>query len=353
MIHESSEKILVHCPSWVGDLVMATPTLRAIRENNPAAHIALLVRPQVREVIEGLPYYDEIIDYDSKSLHRKWKEKFFLSRKLKKSRFSLAFILPNSFSAAALSFLAGIPVRIGFNTNARGFMLTHRIPPPAEKGKKLPIPMVEHYLMICKELHYTISSPKTTLSVSPGTREAVNKLYHQREINLNKPLVTFIPGASFGASKCWPPEYFAQLGDYLTEKHDAQILIVPGPREQEIACRIKSLMRHRSFTFAKEIISLEYLKAIIGDSALVVTNDTGPRHFAVALNIPVVVIMGPTDPRYSDYSLEKTRLLREELECSPCHLKVCPTDHRCMRNISAEKVLRACEEFLSIKRNSP
>ena len=210
--------------------------------------------------------------------------------------------------------------------------------------------MVERYLMICKELHYTISSHKTMLSFSPGTREAVNKLYHQREINQNKPLVTFIPGASFGASKCWPPEYFAQVGDYLTEKHDAQILIIPGPREQEIACRIKSLMRHRPFTFAREIISLEYLKAIIGDSALVVTNDTGPRHFAVALNIPVVVIMGPTDPRYSNYSLEKTRLLREEVECSPCHLKVCPTDHRCMRNISAEKVLRACEEFLSTKR---
>ncbi|HJX31221.1 MAG TPA: lipopolysaccharide heptosyltransferase II [Thermodesulfobacteriota bacterium] len=344
------DKILVHCPSWVGDLVMATPALRTIRENNSSAHIALLVRPQVREVIEGLPYYDEIIDYDSKSLHRKWKEKFFLSRKLKKSRFSLSLILPNSFSSAALSFLAGIPARIGFNTNARGFMLTHRIPPPAEKGKKFPISMVERYLMICKELHYTISSHKTILCFSPGTREAVNKLYHQREINRNKPLVTFIPGASFGASKCWPPEYFAQVGDYLTEKHDAQILIVPGPREQEIACRIKSLMRHRSFTFAREIISLEYLKAIIGDSALVVTNDTGPRHFAVALNIPVVVVMGPTDPRYSNYSLEKTRLLREELECSPCHLKVCPTDHRCMRNISAEKVLMACEEFLSIKR---
>jgi len=350
MTHEGSEKILVHCPSWVGDLVMATPALRAIRENNPAAHIALLVRPQVREVIEGLPYYDEIIDYDSKSLHRKWKKKFFLSRKLKKSRFSLALILPNSFSSAAVSFLAGIPARIGFNTNARGFMLTHTIPPPADQGKKLPISMVERYLMICEELHYKISSHKTILSFSSNTREAVNKLYHQREINRNKPLVTFIPGASFGASKCWPPEYFAQLGDYLTEKHDAQILIIPGPREQEIACRIKSLMRHRPFTFAREIISLEYLKAIIGDSALVVTNDTGPRHFAVALNIPVVVIMGPTDPRYSNYGLEKTRLLREELECSPCHLKVCPSDHRCMRNISADKVLKACEEFLSIKR---
>jgi len=345
------DKILVHCPSWVGDLVMATPALRAIRENNPASHIALLVRPQIREVIEGLPYYDEIIDYDSKSLHRKWKEKFFLSRKLKKSRFSLAVILPNSFSSAAVSFLAGIPVRIGFNANARGFMLTRRIPPPAEKGKKLPISMVGRYLMLCRELDYTISSHKTVLAFSSGTREAVNELYHQREINQNKPLVTFIPGASFGASKCWPPEYFAQVGDYLTEKHDAQILIIPGPSEQEIACRIESLMRHRPFTFAREIISLEYLKAIIGDSALVVTNDTGPRHFAVALNIPVVVIMGPTDPRYSNYGLEKTRLLREELECSPCHLKVCPIDHRCMRNISAEKVREACEEFLSIKRN--
>ena len=344
------DKILVHCPSWVGDLVMATPALRTIRENNPASHIALMVRPQIREVIEGLPYFDEIIEYDSKSLHRKWKEKFFISRKLKKSGFSLAIILPNSFSSAAISFLARIPARVGFNTDLRGFLLTHKILPPREKGVVVPIPMVERYLTICKALRYRFSSERTVLAILSNTREAVNTLYQRRGIDQEKPMVVLVPGGSFGPSKLWPPEYFAQTGDFLIEKYGAQVIIIAGPGEEAIALRIESLMRNRPFVFTPEDISLEYLKAIISDAGLVVTNDTGPRHFAVAFDVPVIVMMGSTDPRYTNYSLEKTKLLREELDCSPCQLKVCPTDNRCMRNLSTEKVLRACEEILSIKR---
>ncbi|MCX8012510.1 MAG: lipopolysaccharide heptosyltransferase II [Desulfobacterota bacterium] len=339
--------ILVHCPSWVGDLVMATPALRTIRENNSDASITLLIRPQVREVIEGLPFYDRIIEYDSKYLHRKWKDKLALSRELKNFRFDRAIILPNSFSSAAISFLAGIPERIGFRTNMRGFMLTHPIPPPRQAGKVVPVPMVKRYLIICETLNYRITSTKTQLCFSNGTREKVYKLYQRRGIELNKPIITLIPGASFGSSKCWPPEYFAQVGDYLMEKYCAQILIIPGPNEQEIADRIEGLMKHRPFNFSSEIVSLEYLKAIISDSSLVITNDTGPRHFAVAFKIPVVVIMGPTDPRYTNYGLERTKIIREKLECSPCHLKVCPTDHKCMRNISPERVIQAGEEFLT------
>lgn len=346
MPRKKHNNILVHCPSWVGDVVMATPALRAIRENNPDAHIALLVRPQVRKVLEGLPYYDEIIEYDSKSLHRPWKKKFSLSRELKKSGFDLSLILPNSFSSAAVSFLAGISMRVGYNTDLRGFMLTHKIPPPREKGKNIPIPMVERYLNICNAMHYAISSERTVLTFLSDTREAVNTLYQRRGIDQEKPLVVLVPGGSFGPSKLWPPEYFAQAGDFLIEKYGAQVIIIAGPGEEAIALRIESLMRNRPFVFTPEDISLEYLKAIISDAALVVTNDTGPRHFAVAFDVPVIVMMGSTDPRYTNYGLEKTKLLREELECSPCHLKVCPTDNRCMRNLSVEKVVKACEEFL-------
>jgi len=326
---------------------MSTPALRTIRENNPAAHIALLVRPQIRQVIEGLSYYDEIIEYDSKILHRPWGKKFLLSRALKKSRFTLSIILPNSFSSAAVSFLAGIPARVGYNTNLRGFMLTYKIPPPQEKGKAVPIPMVARYLNICKALRYTISSERTVLACLSHTREAVNGLYQRRGLDRAKPLVVLVPGGTFGPSKLWPPEYFAQAGDFLAEKYRAQVVIIAGPGEESIALRIESLMHNRPFIFTQEDISLEYLKAIIGDAALVVTNDTGPRHFAVAFGIPVVVMMGSTDPRYTNYDLEKTKLLQERLECSPCQLKVCPTaDNRCMVNITPEKVLEACEEFL-------
>jgi len=346
MEKKKRDRILVHCPNWVGDLVMATPALRAIRENNPDSHIALIVRPQIRQVIEGLPFWDEIIEYDSKLLHRTMKGKLSVSRSLKKSSFRLSIILPNSFSSAAVSFLAAISQRVGYNTNWRGFMLTQSIAEPKENGKVVPIAMVDRYLNICKHLRYTISSPKTALGFSNGTRRSVDNLYREWGIDQNRLLISLIPGASFGSSKCWPPENFARVGDHLIERYDAQVLIIPGPGEEAIASRIESLMRHRPVNFVKKIIPLEFLKTIINDSALVVTNDTGPRHFAVAFNSPVVVIVGPTDPRYTNYDLEQTEILREELDCTPCHLKVCPTDHRCMKSISVDRVIAACERFL-------
>ena len=346
MTDKKLDKILLHCPNWVGDLVMATPFLRTVRENNPDSHIAVMVRPQIQAVIESLPYYDEVISYDSKLLDRMLKRKWQVSRKLKKSDFRLSIILPNSFSSAFLSFVSGIPHRIGFRTNGREFMLTQAIPPPKENGTVVPITMVDRYLTLCSHLNYSISSRKTVLQFSPGTRETVDNFYQQWGINQSKPIVSIIPGASFGSSKCWPPENFAQVGDALIERYSAQILIMPGPGEEEIARRIELGMHHRPFNRVAEIISLEHLKAIVSDSALVVTNDTGPRHYAVAFDTPVVVIMGPTDPRYTNYGMGKTRLLRKDLDCSPCHRKVCPTDHSCMKDISADRVLQACEEFL-------
>jgi heptosyltransferase-2 len=326
---------------------MATPALRAIRENNPNAHIAVMVRPQIRQVIEGLPFWDEIIEYDSKLLHRTLKRKLSVTKRLKESAFGLSIILPNSFSSAAISFFAAIPQRVGYDTNWRSFMLTQSIPQPKEDGNVVPIAMVDRYLNICKHLQYTISSSKTALCLSNGTRRSVDNLYRDWEIDRSRPLVSIIPGASFGSSKCWPPENFARVGDMLIEKYEAHVLLIPGPGEEEIASRIEAEMKHRPINFVEEIIPLEFLKAIIDDSALVVTNDTGPRHFAVAFNSPVVVIMGPTDPRYTDYDLELTEILREEMDCAPCHLKVCPTDHGCMKNISADRVISACEKLLN------
>lgn len=346
IMNNASENILVQCPNWVGDVVMATPTLRAIRENNPRAYIAVLVRPQIRKVLEGLPFFDEVIDYDSTNLHRGWGQKVAISRKLRKRRFSVSFILPNSFSSAMLAWMAGIPARIGYRTDGRRLLLTKAIPPPSDGHHIIPIPMVDRYLALCEHLQYTVSSRATVLGLTEGTVSEMQAILQSRRVQPNQPVVSIIPGASFGSSKCWLPEHFACVGDNLIEKYRAQILIIPGPGEEAIALRIQSLMKQAAIALIDPILSLEQLKAAICRSDLVITNDTGPRHYAVAFGKPVIVIMGPTDPRYTNYGMEKTRLLRVDLACSPCHLKVCPTDHACMKAVTAEQVLQACEEFL-------
>lgn len=345
-MNEKPQKILVHCPNWVGDVVMATPALRSIRESNPGAYIAVLIRPQVRQIIEGLPFFDKIIEYDSTATHRGLLQKYRMGRKLRGERFALSIIFPNSFSSAAVSFVAGIPRRVGYRTDGRRVLLTHSLPPPTEQGRVVPMPMVDRYLSLCEYLGYAIEIRSTVLALANGTREQVNALYQRLGVLRDRPLVSMIPGASFGSSKCWPAERFARVGDKLIEKYGVQLMIIPGPGEEAIARQIESLMHEQPCNCVETIVSLEELKAIISDSSLVITNDTGPRHYAVSFGIPTVVIMGPTDPRYTNYGLEKSTLLRVDLECSPCHLKECPRDHECMREITEHQVIRACEELL-------
>jgi heptosyltransferase-2 len=147
------------------------------------------------------------------------------------------------------------------------------------------------------------------------------------------------PGARFGSSKCWPPEYFGRLAEQLQTAMPCRVLLLVGPNEGEIARRVRAASRADLIDTASDPVDLALLKPLVRRCRVLVTNDTGPRHYAVAFGVPVVVIMGPTDLRYTGANLENTAILRRELDCSPCHLKVCPRDHRCMTEITPEAVL--------------
>jgi heptosyltransferase-2 len=231
--------------------------------------------------------------------------------------------------------------------NGRGFMLTDRVSPPRVNRSYVPIPMVYRYLMILNYLGCEADSARYELSVPQSSRGHVRRLLDGLEVNSGSMTVLIIPGASFGSSKCWRPEYFARVADHLVEMYGCSIVIAPGPGEENIALEVERHMKYRPLNLAQEVVPLDVLMGLVEKASLVITNDTGPRHFAVAFDKPVVVLMGPTDPRYTNVNLEKTRILREEVECSPCHLKVCPTDHRCMDGITPERVLQACEEAIS------
>jgi len=183
--------------------------------------------------------------------------------------------------------------------------------------------------------------------VSPVARKKAQAILERFDINKNRMTIAMIPGAAYGSSKCWKPGYFAQVADHLIDQYASNVLILPGPEEVEIAREIEARMHNRPFALTDPVVPLDLLMAFIQSSSLVIANDTGPRHFAVAFNKPVVVIMGPTDPRYTNLNLEKTIVLRENLDCSPCHLKVCPRDHRCMTAITPDRVIQASERLIS------
>ena len=338
--------ILIRAPNWVGDVVMCTPALRSLRKRFPRARISVIIKPSLRRVLENFPHIDEIIEWDHKGRHKGLKNYIAFVRGLRQRRFAMGVAMTSSFSSAQLLFLAGIPVRAGYSRNGRGFLLTHTKKPLREKGKIVPVNKVEMDLGLCELLGCSDLSTKTELGLSIEAQAWVEKFFVDRGITSADFAVCIIPGATFGSSKCWKEDYFARLCDGLIEQFGAKILVLPGPGELAIARSIIDHMKEKPIDMGDTIVPLDVLIALISSCGLLITNDTGPRHFGVARDKPVVVIMGSTDSRHTDCNLDKTIILQEKVDCGPCHLRVCPSDHRCMTLITPEKVLAAASEMI-------
>jgi heptosyltransferase-2 len=211
--------------------------------------------------------------------------------------------------------------------------------------------MLDYYLDIARWMGLKVREDSTPrLYTGTSVEEKADQLLCRYGIGPDELVVGFNPGASFGSSKCWPPEYFARTAELIKKECNSKIILFVGPGEEGIASAIENQTDTEMINTSADKIDLELLKPMIRRCNLLITNDTGPRHYAVAMDVPVVVIMGPTDPRYTASNLENTIVLRQELPCAPCHKKQCPTDQRCMRSITPEMVLQACRELLERKR---
>ena len=337
---EQPARILVRAPNWVGDVVMATPALRALRRAHPQAEIVLEGRPFLAGLARGLPSVDAFLPDARRSA-------FARARELRRRRFDWAVLLPDSTRAALGPFLARTPVRAGYAREPlRRALLTLVLPPPTEGGRRVPISMVERYLRITRALGCPDAGPALELAVDVEARERVSKRLAEAGLLPGERTLVVTPGASFGASKLWPPESFAAAADAIARRHGLRAVLAPGPGEEEIARGIAERMAEHALLLADPPTSLAELVALVAGAALHLGNDTGPRHIAVASGVPTVVVMGPTDPRHTAHQLERQRVLREDVPCSPCHLKVCPIDHRCMTRLRPERVAAAAAELL-------
>lgn len=338
---EPPARILVRAPSWVGDVVMATPALRALRSAHPRAEITLEGRPFLAGLVRGLPSVDVFLpDAGRGTLAR--------ARELRQRRFDWAVLLPDSTRAALGPCLARIPLRAGYAREPlRRALLTLALPPPTAGGRRVPLSMIERYLRITRALGCPDAGSALELAVEPSARERVEKRLAEAGVAPGERTLVLTPGASFGSSKLWPPESFAAAADAIARRHGLCTVLAPGPGEEPIAKRIAAAMSERALVLAEPPTSLAELVALIDGAALQLGNDTGPRHIAVARGVPAVVVMGPTDPRHTAHRLERQRVLREEVPCSPCHLKVCPIDHRCMTRLRPARVAAAAAELLA------
>ena len=339
------EKILVLAPNWVGDAVMATPALAALAARFSDAEITTAARPYVLPVFDGLPEAGRLCGLAGLERRAPWR--YFLSDALalRKEHFDLAVIFPNSARSALFAFLAGAGERLGYRRDGRGLLLTRSLEPPREGSRFRPVPMVDYYLELVGLLGARPAGRRLRMAVTDSEREEADAALEGARVDFSRPWAVINPGAAFGSAKCWLPENFAAVADALSQR-GLEVLLVTGPKERDIGGAINTAASAPIAPLWREGVGLGALKSIVERAAVLVTNDSGPRHFAAAFSVPVVTIMGPTDPRWSDTGYERETVVRKEVECGPCMLRVCPLDHRCMKLVTPEEVIRAADELL-------
>ncbi len=334
-------RLLVRSTNWIGDAVMTTPAVRAIRRNFPAAEISLLVKPWVAPVFAHSPHVDRLISFEDPGPHKGVAGRLRLARDLRRERFDAAILLQNAFEAALVCFLAGIPVRVGFDTDGRRLLLTHpvRLAPSVKK-----IHQSAYYLHMLQGAG--LATWGRRLEVSIGGRDRKRAADRLSELPADGPRVGINPSATFGPAKQWPPDRFAGLADRLAADYRAKILLFGGPGDARLGAQIAGMIKGRCLDLTART-DLGEAMALIEACDLFVTNDSGLMHVAAALQVPVIAVFGSTNPVTTGPYSPRSRVIRKPLPCSPCLKPECPEGHlRCMAAVDVETVAAAAGEFL-------
>ncbi len=338
------QRMLIVLPNWVGDLVLATPALEAIRRRYPRTHITGLLKYPLREVLAGGAWLDSREYYTSRRGNHIQRDGIVsIVRRLRQGEIDLAVLFPNSFRSALIALLAGARRRVGYARDGRSLMLTARLDPPREHGKYKLTPVMRYYNRLAAAVGAGDPPMLPMLHTTPDEEARVDRLLERCRVNEEAPLVVINPGAAFGPSKLWMPERFACVADSLTEQLGAAVFVSVGPGEEGIAKAIRRHLRREAHILVNDPqVGLGGLKALIRRAALLLTNDTGPRHFAIAFGVPVVTLFGSTAQEWTDTGYVKERKISVPVDCGPCQKPVCPLDHRCMTGIDADWITREC-----------
>lgn len=343
------QRIFVRAPNWLGDVVMATATLARVRRAFPAAHITVGMRGPMCELLAGTDFFDATLAMPrAGSPAGLWRQVAAVRR----GRHDLAIVLPNSLETGLVPFLAGVPLRLGYRQGRPGLMnlgrraelrrhwFQRRMGP-----RRWPVPMPQYYHDLLDCLGIPAGGLHPQLAVAAAESRWLDAHLQQLGVAADARLVLFVVGANFGASKLWMPERFAATARHF-EARGMRSLIMVGPAEAELGRRIAA--EAGVLALADPVLGLGALKALVARCSLMITGDTGPRHIGVAFDRPIVCLIGPNDPNYTNYCLEHTVVIRKDLPCSPCQRKVCPLGHhRCMRDIGVDEVIAAGERLLA------
>lgn len=341
-----AEKILIRGVNWIGDAVMTLPAIRSLRASYKNSRICQLLKPSVSPLFEKDPNIDEIIIYENQ--FKTIAGKIVLSNILRKEGFSKAYLLQNAFDAALLAFLAGIPERIGYSRDKRGFMLTQRIPFKDDDRK---VHHINYYLNLLKK-----SGIKAEYSM-PYIFQSLDERLEARKLlsNLQKPILGINPGAAFGSAKRWLPERFAEVSYWFIKDMGGSVVIFGGENEKDMSHDVLILTQNKLGDIKEESrllnlsgkTSLRQLISLISECDALVTNDSGPMHIAYATGAPVAAIFGSTCPELTGPPQKGNVVIRGEAACSPCFRRKCNLPYiKCMHNVNSDKVCDSVKKIL-------
>jgi heptosyltransferase-2 len=338
------ERLLVRAVNWLGDAVLATPALGAVRTACPQARITVVAKPLVAELLRHHPDIDDIEVYDKDGVHAGAIGMLRKAGQLRKGNFDAALLLQNAIDAAILTFLAGIPERMGYATDGRRMLLSRPIPVTEEV---LSLHHAEYYLRLVALLGVPRpESPRLALRVTEDELASMRSRLAASGVPEGRGVVGINPGATFGSAKRWFPDRFAAVADALSEEWDASVVLMGSVPEMPLSAEIEERMRRKPVNLAGRTTVRE-LMALLSLCSFLVTNDSGPMHIGAALGVPIAAIFGPTDWRKTSPWTEKARVLRVDVDCSPCHLRECNRGHECMLGVTAEMVIEAAREIVA------
>jgi heptosyltransferase II len=341
MLSKAPSRIVVFAPNWLGDAVMCTPALRALHRLYPSASIVVAARPAICELLAGLPYVEACAAFPK----RGGRSAINMIRR-QYGKPDLAVVLPHSFRAAWAARMLGARYRLGYDRNGRRLLFTHAMDAHRDEGRIAPVYMAKEYLELVAAIGAEDDNAGLELHADPEIVEAFSE-----RVEGDGPLVGFAPGAAFGPSKRWIPERYAEVADALREQRGARCVLLTGPGEEDTRAAVQASAKV-PLLLPGDKPTIGLLKAAISRCDLLIGNDSGPRHVAVAFQVPVVCIMGPTSPVYSEGPYEKGVVLRIDVDCGPCQKPICHTDHRCMTGISTKWVTESALELLDTSQSA-
>ena len=359
------QRILIRGVNWLGDAIMTLPAIQRLREAYPKAAFTLLTHEKLAGLWEATEHFGEVLTF------AKGESPLAVGRRLREGKFDTALILPNSLRTALECWHARIPNRIGYAANLRSPFLTHAIAPRAEATpmrKRMPIDIEyrltnqmepEVYLATAHHVHqYLYLAAELGADSAPIAPRLIRNEEAPRFADPQKPhpYIGLIPGAEYGPAKRWPTEYFVEAGQQIIEQNDAHLLLLGGPGDQEAADEIADALPADHFTNLAGETSLAELVDALAACDAIIANDSGPMHVAAAVGTPVVVPFGSTSPDltgpgHPEAADSPHHLLRTETACSPCFLRECPIDTRCLKGITADRVIDAVGTILKSQAN--